>query len=305
MARSRPARAVRATHELQERMSRGRGAWAGRARGRPVHAPASAGRRRVGGHLARGGRGDDPVLGSLRARAPRVARSLSRPAAHARRTSLTPLPTLPLPLPLPLPLSPAPGKRPWWSRVRGSRKRPAAVARGGHRCGREWPPRSGPTSGRTREGEAAHAHRTCERREAGGLKPVGDGGLGQLLRLRGGGYLRARERRAEVSAVATDGGCHCQVAERACADVFEVSGRVTDAGEKARHTGSRGWSRAPSCSSACCRRGLRAFRRHLVKLLVAPFMDLRRQVHGRTSGRAMGLNREPAGLKRESNRPAR
>ena len=258
MARSRPARAVRATHEPQERMSRGRGAWAGRARGRPVHAPASAGRRRVGGHLARGGRGDDPVLGSLRAPAPRATRSLSRPAAHARCTAHTPLPTLPLPLPLPLPLSPAPGKRSCGSLVRAARKRPVAAARGGRHCGQEWPPRSGLLSGRTREGEAARAHRTCERREAGGLQPVGDGGLGQLLRLRGGGHLRAQERRAEVSAVATDGGCHCQVAERARADVFEVSGRVTDAGEKARHTGSRGWSHAPSCSRARCRRGLRA-----------------------------------------------
>ena len=137
-------------------------------------------------------------------------------------------------------------------------KTPAAAARGGRHCGQEWPPRSGLLSGRTREGEAARAHRTCERREAGGLQPVGDGGLGQLLRLRGGGHLRAQERRAEVSAVATDGGCHCQVAERACADVFEVSGRVTDAREKARHTGRSGKRRAPSCSSARCRRGLRA-----------------------------------------------
>ena len=62
-----------------------------------------------------------------------------------------------------------------------------------------------------REGEAARAHRGLGHGGAGGPRLVGDGGLDDVLALSGGRHLRVQERRAEVSAHAHRGGCHCQV----------------------------------------------------------------------------------------------
>ena len=112
---------------------------------------------------------------------------------------------------------------------------PHEVARG--RAGR---------CGQAREGEAARAHRSLGHGGAGGPRPVGDGGLENVLALRGGRHLRAQERRAEVGAHAHRGGCHCQVGEKARNGVCEVSGRVKEAGEEARFIGSRGCVRAES-----------------------------------------------------------
>ena len=123
---------------------------------------------------------------------------------------------------------------------------PREVARG--RAGR---------CGQAREGEAARAHRGLGHGGAGGPRPVGDGGLENVLALRGGRHLRAQERRAEVSAHAHCGGCHCQVGEKARNGVCEVSGRVKEAGDEARFIGSRGW-RARFIGSRCWRRAQKA-----------------------------------------------
>jgi len=104
--------------------------------------------------------------------------------------------------------------------------------------------------GQAREGEAARAHRGLGHGGAGGPRPVGDGGLENVLALRGGRHLRAQERRAEVGARAHRGGCHCQVGEKARNGVCEVSGRVKEAGDEARFIGSRGW-RARFIGSRC------------------------------------------------------
>jgi len=109
--------------------------------------------------------------------------------------------------------------------------------------------------GQAREGEAARAHRGLEHGEVGGPRPVGDGGLAQVLSHRGGRHLRAQERRAEVSARAHRSGCHCQVGVQARGRICDASARLKEAGDEARCIGRRGGMRAERCSRGC---GMRA-----------------------------------------------
>ena len=133
--------------------------------------------------------------------------------------------------------------------------------------------------GQAREGEAARAHRGLEHGEVGGPRPVGDGGLAQVLSHRGGRHLRAQERRAEVSARAHRGGCHCQVGVQAHGGVCDALVRLKEVGEDARCIGSRGGMRAECCSRGW---GMRAEGDKKVGGLASVWARARRQKGRRT-----------------------
>ena len=92
-------------------------------------------------------------------------------------------------------------------------------------------------------------HRGLEHGEVGGPRPVGDGDLAHVLSQRSGRHLRRQERRAEVSARAHRGGCHCQVGVQARDGVCDVLVRLKEVRDEARCISSRAGARAESCSS--------------------------------------------------------